>query len=384
FTGLYTHERTAGLAIYKVEVNDIIFGIAMFLVWLGMAIPGFRYLSFAIPFLVLVGCMSNRAVFNTSMVKAFAWYIAFALATFPRAHRDGFKDLFLSFSGLSIMLLPTIPKLRLWAVFTWMLLAFLCYFGLGGALFRMVHIDLAKSYSNFECDFAFVFSLLLPIAAMQRRWVIFLLSAFLAVISLKRIALLGAFAACVFVFVPRKLGMRLINKWTMLAVNVIVLFIGIVYAHGTFDHAIENRTGQSANQLGMGRRYAQHEAAKTIVDAPYKFVVFGQGAGRAYDAATKGAGMLTKINMHNDLLKLMYEFGLVFFCVFFFLLYDTPSYKQRVILLYYNFLLFTDNALIYYFVLFCMAMLMRTYCDDDLTEPAAEPKKQVDKPAWQY
>ncbi|MEY2843845.1 MAG: hypothetical protein RI920_1882 [Pseudomonadota bacterium] len=371
FSGLYAREETAGLAIHKLKLDDIVFWGTLFLAWLVFALPVFRYLSFMIPFLVLVTCLSNRAVDAPALTKATIWYVVFAVAMYPMDDKEGLKDLMFTFSGISIGLLSTMPRISLTAITAWTTAGFLVYFGLGGALFRHIEIDLAHSYSTFESNYAFLFALLMPVAVLRRQWLQFLFVTFMAVICLKRIALLGALLSCVFMLVPPRIGVRLINKWTMVAFNFFVLAMTMAYALGTFNYFIERNLKQSSNELGQGRMSLQREASRQILDQPHMFTFFGKGAGKAYLVAETSAQQYAKVNMHSDLLKLTYEFGFVFVAVYFYLLYSARNYYERVIYLYYNFLMFTDNALIYYGFLFFLVVVARALC----TPP--EPKAKV-------
>jgi hypothetical protein len=372
-SGLYVYEHTAGLAITKLRLNDVIFWLALFLAWLVFAIPLFRYLAYMIPVLVLVGCLSNRAVSMTAINKATLWYSAFVLALFPLANNDGLKDLLFTFAGLSIGMLATMPRVSLNTLVVWTTCGFLVYFGLGGALFQNIKIDLLNSYSSFESNYAFLFAMLAPIAVLRRQWLVLVFVTFMAVICLKRIALLGGLAACLLMLVPPRIGDKLINRWTMLALNIIVLSLTMAYALGVFDYLISHYTGQSSNQFGQGRLSLQREASRQIMAEPYYFTFFGQGAGKAYQVAGLSAQQFTKSNMHSDVLKLAYELGLVFYVIYFYLLYSARNYYERVMYFYYNSLMYTDNALIYYGFLFFLVVVVRTLCEKP--EPVVKPAK---------
>jgi hypothetical protein len=244
----------------------------------------------------------------------------------------------------------------------WTTMGFLAYFGIGGGLFRNIEINFAASYSSFESNFAFVFALLMPIAVIRRQWLHFIFLTAMAVICFKRIALLGSLVVCVMCLIPPRFGEKLVNRWTMVAMNVLVLALTIGYALGSFDYLISHYTGQSANQLGQGRRALQMEAARQIVADPQYFAFFGQGAGKAYQVAEVSSSQFSKANMHSDILKIVYELGFVFFIVYFYLLYSARNYYERLIYLYYNYLMFTDNALIYYGFLFFLTVVVRTLC----------------------
>jgi hypothetical protein len=374
-TGLYIGESAPGLAKEKLMLADSAFWLSMFLAWICLAMPGLRYLSFMIPFMTLICILSDRQASLTSMAMAFGWYLVFGLAMYPLANREGLKDLFLATSGISITLLGRMPKVQLWTYFCWFLVGFLIYFGLGGALTSNIRVDLINSYSTFESNYSFVFCLLLPYAAHQRRWVLFLLAAVMAVLTLKRIALLGSIFCVLLVFMRKDIVKALLSPYVMVVVNLAVLLVTMFYSTGHLENLIKDVFGVSGNALGQGRESLQRLPSMVIMRDPEMFLFWGQGAGTAYDSAALSAGMYDKVSLHSDLLKIMYEYGALAFCIFFWLLYATKNHLERIGMLYLNVLLMTDNCLTYYFLLFFVAVVVRTQSQsEEVPRPVVRPK----------
>jgi hypothetical protein len=324
-----------------------------------------RYVCFFIPFFVLVCALGERRAAFGAEFRAFAWYAGFGLAMYPLANSDGLKDFFLALSGVSIALLYRLPNIKIETILIWLVVGFCIYFGLGGGFSHKPQFDFANSNSSFESNFAFEFALLVPFALHRKRWWVFVIASVLAVLTLKRITLLAAFVCCMLQFIDPKWGKRLLSPPVMIVFNILILGMTMAYSMGYFDVAIHDLTGQSANQLGSGRRVLQQLPSKEIFRHPWDFVFFGDGPGKAYEVAAIGAELYTKASLHSDLLKLLYEQGLVFFCVFIGLLYTVPSYMGRIGMLYLNILFMTDNTMTYYFFLFFFVVCLRTQIVED-------------------
>ena len=371
-TGVYQQE--AGLSKDKLYLSEGAFWVSFFLAWLCLALPGLRYLSFTIPFLMLVCGLGDRGVHINSMGKAFLWYLAFGLALWPLDNAEGKKDLVLATSGVSIALLARMPEIKLWTIFNWFLVGFLIYFGLGGAfspsVIKNVRVDILNSYSTFESNYAFVFCLLLPFAAHQRRWGLFLLTLVMSVLTLKRIALLGGLLCSGLVFMRRDHVKFLLSPPLMVLGNLLVLALTMFYSTGHLEHFIHDLTGLSGNALGQGRESLQRLPSMAIIADPEMYLLWGKGAGRAYDIAAISSGMFNKVSLHSDPLKIIYEYGLLAFCIFFWLLYQTDNHLERIGMAYLNMLLITDNVLTYYFILFFIAVTVRTQSNVQAPEPA--------------
>ncbi|MBT9608972.1 MAG: hypothetical protein IV110_02890 [Aquabacterium sp.] len=382
-TGLYQHE--VGLSLGKLQLSEVALWVSFFLAWLCLALPGLRYLSFTIPFLTLVCCLGDRMVHMNSMSKAFLWYAAFGLALWPLDNAEGKKDLVLATSGVSIALLGRMPQVKLWTIFNWYMAGFLIYFGLGGAfspsVLKYVRVDILNSYSTFESNYAFVFCLLLPFAAHQRRWGLFLLTLVMSVLTLKRIALLGGLLCTGMVFMRREHVKFLLSPPLMVLANVLLLWLTMFYSTGHLEHFIHDLTGLSGNALGQGRESLQRLPSLAIINDPELFLLWGKGAGRAYDIAAASAGMFNKVSLHSDPLKIAYEYGMFAFCVFFWLLYQTDNHLERIGMAYLNMLLITDNVLTYYFILFFVAVTVRTQCNGQPHSPAV--RVQPSSRGWQ-
>lgn len=350
------------------------FAIGLVLALLCVTLPFLRYLFFFIPFLVVLAMLADGQAKLGDEVKPFLAFIVAGVVLIPLANTEGVKDLFFTFAGISIALLARVPRLKLWTLFQLLFGGAVIYFAIGGKFSGEMAFDIAKSESPFESTFGFLFGVLAPFALINKQYRLFFLSLLMSMLCLKRIAVLGALVAAAFILLGEKRGRWILNPVVMIPINVVLVALLLGYGYGSFDYWIYEITGQSANQFGMGRRELLALPATEIFAHPELFIVSGMGPGSSYDLAKLSFGSLGKVNLHSDLVKLVYEYGLLFFMVFIGLMYSAKNYFTRVGFIFLNVLFLTDNTLIYYFMLFIFIYCAR------LTTEAAEIKTTANNP----
>jgi len=92
-----------------------------------------------------------------------------------------------------------------------------------------------------------------------------------------------------------------------------------------------------------------------------RFLLMGKGAGAVYDL-TLSVGVMDgadKINLHSDLMKLLYEYGLLWYVVVIGVMYSVRSFRAKLLAVYINVLFVTDNSLIYYLLIFYIVLCAR-------------------------
>lgn len=358
-----------GFHKHKLEIRSFIFWISFGLALASLAIPPLRYLAYGVPMLVLLTCVADRKIGLGEEVWPYLIVLVAGLTLGPLANTDGWKDLFFIFAGVSVALLSRMPRVNLWTVFFCLLACFVFQFAAFGNFRGGVHFNILKSESSFEGNFSFVFALLVPFAMMQRRYLLALLSLLMAVLSLKRIAVLAAVGAGVMAMVGPRRGRWLLNPPVMLALNALVLMADMAYSTGLMDHLIQQFTGQSSNEFGQGRQSIHRYVVRDLLDSPF-LAFIGHGMGSVYSIAEQGVGVYEKINLHSDLLKLAYEVGYIVTAVMVWVMYTARSYAVRVAFFFQNILFFTDNTLIYFFFTFFLFTLMRTQRESEQAHAA--------------
>lgn len=344
--------------------RDIVFSLGFVLAMLCMTLPFLRYLFFFIPFLVVLAILADGKGKVGDEVKPFLAFLVAGVVLSPLANTEGLKDLFFTFAGISVALLAGVPRVRLWTLFQLLFVGAVIYFALGGKFSTDMAYDIAKSESPFESTFGFLFGVLAPFALINKQYRLFFLTLLMSLLCLKRIAVLGALMAAAFILLGEKKGRWILNPVVMIPINLILVGSLLAYGNGSFNYLIYEITGQSANQFGMGRQDLLALPAREIFAHPELFIFGGMGPGSSYDLAKLSYGGLGKVNLHSDLVKLLYEYGVVFFMIFIGLMYSAKKYATRAGFIFLNVLFLTDNTLIYYFLLFVFIYCARMAADE--------------------
>lgn len=356
--------RTFGRRVWfhrdHVSMRHALFWLAFCLAWLMMAIPPFRYLYLAIPLLVLIVVIGDGSVRWPEESWPFFSIVAVALVLFPLIKGEGWRDLYLTLSGIAIVLLKDWPKLRLWTVMWALLSAFLFLYLVFGDLRHGIRFDFLRSESTFEGNFSFVFALLAPFAFLRKRYGLAFLALFLTVLTLKRIAVVAALFGVLLVMLGDRRTKWLLNWRSMVVLNLLALAIMKAYTDGSFDALIFEWTGQSANQFVQGRVQLQSAVFARIASEPWLFIL-GQGAGSVYDLTQGGVWAGNKWLLHCDSLLVMYEFGFIFWVFFFWTIYQSKKFYIRLAGAVLNIMILTDNLLAYNFFIVYYLMVLNAY-----------------------
>lgn len=340
---------------------------------LTMAYPALRVLSYGIPFLAVIAMLSAERFTLPPHAAPFIVLIVSGLAYAPFVKLVGWQDLYLMLIGLTPFLFGWRYRFSWPAVFiasvgiTVFWLAFGRTADPGGGA---VEFDPLKSRSSFESPMSWIFGLLAVWAALERRWGRTALSLLACILTLKRIVIVGAIAAILVWLLPRRIVRWLLSPLPMLAANALYLVLVVAYTQGHFDALIYEFTGQSGNQLGMGRQAAYARPVAELLAHPVEFLFYGTGPGGVYELLKGGWTFLPKANLHNDSLKILIEYGGIVWIAFFSALYLHRDVRVRVMMLFYNFVLLTDNSLIYTYVIFALGLALWRILDP---EPVAAP-----------
>ncbi len=277
----------------------------------------------------------------------------------------GLEDLvFLTAAITPFLLVKNIQPHHIDKIF-YMTIGFLCLqMILQRSEFQLV-FSFANSETLFECTYSFTFGFFVLYYVIEKKHLKMVAALLFMLITMKRIALLG-----VFVLIPlclyRKNHISPILLVLMNAVPVL-LIVGLM-TDVRLVSFIENLFGLDIHKLTLGRFLLWQDAALHVSNNPF----VGMGWGNTYkDPITEGLVIYGKFNLHSDVLKVLSEFGLIFFIVFFWLFYLIKDIKVQIFAIYFNILMFTDNTLIYTDVLVFL-FLFSEYYAAKAKEPAVE------------
>lgn len=341
---------------------------------LSLAYPPFRLFTYAIPPIALIAMLAAERATLPPHAAPFLVLIVCGLAYAPITPLVGWQDLYLMLIGLMPFCFGFRYRFRWDAVFVVAVIAMVISFFVTGRPFRPGgEFDAINSKSPFESPTSFVFGLLAVWAALTRRPGRALVALALCFLTLKRIVVLGAVLAIVVSMLPRRPVGWLLRPLPMILLNVAYLWVVVLYTQGHLDLLIHQLTGQSANQLGMGRQHAYQYPVRQLLAHPVESIFYGVGPGGVYDLMKGGWTFLSKGNLHNDSLKILVEYGGLVWLAFFTALYWPADIRVRIVMLFFNVLLLTDNSLIYPYVIFGLGLAITALQAPSPTEAAAAP-----------
>ena len=357
---------------------DVVFGYVVFaLMVLSSSVAIVRWINYAIPLVAALLLLGNRQWHMNDLAKPYLLLIGSGILLLPFASRAGIQDLYLMLVGCSAALVGFRRAYSWRTVFLACVAGQIAFMGMSAAFGRGVSLstlqfDFGGSTSSFESTFSFVFGLLAVWAIHLRNWKAFLLASLMALLTLKRIALLGVLVCLVVQVFSRSWLDRLLKPVPMVLANVAFLSVILLYGSGFFDVWIVRWTSMSPNELGMGRQVLHQNLVREFLADPLRFSLIGMGAGDAYGALKQSSLWTGKTNLHADTLKILYEYGAVVLVLFISALFASKHRGVRLLALYINVVLLTDNTLIYpFFIYFSTLIAAMMLLEPTVTQPAA-------------
>lgn len=343
----------------RLEEDTRIAWVFLVLTTVGLATPQLRYAGYLCAGLAIFLIIYRAKFFAPQFLHAFLLITVVGALSMPAGNVRGAKDLFFIFSGISIGMIARSIRVSPSAILIILLVVLAVLAAQGHTDVGTIQIDVGASHSTFESSLSFLFGLIAAWAATQRRWAIVLVSTALTVLTLKRIAVVGIIVAIGVAVLPARAKRLILHPVVMVLMNLLIVALIVLYASGKLDRAISESTGMSANALGQGRQVLLETAAQTIATHPSDFILFGRGPGSAYETIERLQleRPIDNPNLHCDLLKILYEYGLAVFVVFVYLLYRSKSLNWRILAVFANVTFISDNTLTYHFFLFFLCML---------------------------
>jgi hypothetical protein len=363
---------------------DEVFGYAVFtLMILSIAVPFARHLNYGLPLVALLLILANRKLNLPDIARPYLVLIAAGLLLAPLVKPDGWQDLYLVLTGCAAGLVG-LRTLWSWRTVFLALVLGQCLLLVsnrlgGGEQLAGLEFDFLQSTSSFESNFSFLFGLVAVWAAYTRRWTAVVVALLCALVTLKRIALLGAVICIAVQFLPAVLRRALLKPLPMLAFNGLFLVLILLYGSGELDYLITSLTSQSPNELGMGRQTLHRYIVLDVLKDPWRFALIGAGPGEAYDAMKASVTWAGKANLHADTLKILYEYGAVTLIAFIWALYSSRHPAVLMVALYTNVLLLTDNTLIYPFYIYFATLVAASMIAAERQKRLARLKPPTDE-----
>lgn len=222
------------------------------------------------------------------------------------------------------------------------------------SIVRELHIDLSiasfleSSTSSVETNAP---AFLLPIFFVYFLYagdkVMCLINLFVSVIFGKRIIMIVLiYVLIVYCYQKYLTKRKSVNNssFTPIMVNAVYLIIIVLFVSGVFSEFLMSLFGVDIGILTMGRNMLYEVVVTDLLKSDFIQWLFGHGTASVQIILQKQFNDI----LHNDVLKILYEYGCVVFVVFFWLLYrDVKSWSQFSLISAINVFFLTDNTLIY-------------------------------------
>lgn len=207
-----------------------------------------------------------------------------------------------------------------------------------------------NSESTFENTLAFPVGILALYFFMSKKYISFILSTLLCIIMLKRIVILALIVSLMPRFFGKKLQNLIVNPYFVTFFACLTLFLSIELANGSFDVFFKEFFHQSTNQLAQGRQTVWRTALTALHFNYADFAFWGVGQGKATALLDK-LFHIQDVRLHNDMLLIVLQFGILIFIGFTFLFNNNKTQNERTLSLFITIIFFTDNVLIYQHVM---------------------------------
>ena len=337
-------------------------------------VEGARYLKYAIgPLSILVWAALGLKIKkqNDSTTITLALYIGWLTFSLLWSKEiNGAKDVFFIASYTLPLLLFSTEKLKVESLF-WL---YSFFFAISTLDQKIGQFSISDSTTFLESAHSFVYGAFLIYFLIKKKYFLSALSIIIMLVTLKRIALIGALMCIAIWCLPEKFKNSLTSAKSILAFNTIGLLIIFALTNGSLNELIESISGKGAAEFTLGRTYHYIGVVADILQNP-RNLIFGNGAGSAYEKAIFDYSSTTP-NLHSDTLKIFYEAGAICFILFFYFIAKTSSPTHRILIIYASTLFLTDNVLIYSGTMFfILAVALKLETENQQDTPLITPKE---------
>jgi hypothetical protein len=236
-------------------------------------------------------------------------------------------------------------------------LLFVCFFISAGFSFKLdfsYETFLLSTTSEAEGNILpFLFGLLTVFFFTQKDYLFTILNMAFVILSFKRIVFLAVCVVLLFQFF--KLNKYRYIAFILILFNLLWLYFSHFITTELANDICKEVTGLSIGQLTQGRIVRYDYIWDKFAEYPLQHSMFGMGVGQVR-VFIKQFFYGESLQLHNDIVKLFVDFGIIVFLTFFTFLYrKNHTFISLTILL--NCFFLTDNVLIYEPVLFLYFLL---------------------------
>lgn len=243
---------------------------------------------------------------------------------------------------------------------------------------NLLHFNFSThDYQEVTHTLPFLFGALLGALLLKRRYVLAIFAVAGVLLGGKRIVVLAAIGSLLMQVVHSRFARRYprfggIKSKMMFAGIIIGMVIGVGLEMQNITETISMRYGYNPNVFAQGRYETQRPAYAFLAHEDTASYLLGNGLGRADAIASKQWGWKNPI--HNDVLRIVLDLGVVFGVVFVFsLMLLIVREDVGIFALCYSALMWcTDNTLIYPFFHIVLSLIILAFRQ---AEHAAAPRQ---------
>jgi hypothetical protein len=354
---------------YLYYLISVVLGISL------LGVPIAKYSVYLLPVFVFIGALLLNCI-RLNVKGVLLPFVLLVFASIPTAYDydiNSLKKIYFIFSYAAIFILVDFSRIEIKFYFIGFVLFFtlLLRVALFGAAESDVGYSIMDSQSMFESTLSFPFALLSSYYILKSRWFLSSLYLLLVFITLKRIAIVSVLVTLLARLVPIPLRGLLVNPYTIAVITLSLTSVTIMFAYGFFNDNLFDIFGHSANDLSKGRQRLWYTVLNGLHYDFTSFFFYGEGVGKTISELQHAYGR-GAILLHNDLLGIYLEFGLVAYTLFLILLVRQRAYAQKIMSISLVILLFTDNVIIYQHVMIVFLLIQ--------SQLEIKKKKEEDQP----
>lgn len=325
-------------------------------------IPYIRYSIYALPLVgfIIYATSGNYYIKINRVILPFLLLLVISLFNIFDIDYNRAKQFYFIFCYTSIFLMYDFSK-NSFNIDTFNVIIIVTFivkvlFLITSSKFNIYNFSLLNSNFALENTLSFVFGLFCLYYYFEKKYVFFIINLFLALISFKRIVIIGILFCLIASAFPKKIRNIYFNPIVISIFTVSCLILLVNISLGFYDNFIINHFGVSTNQLIMGRQVIWSKILIYLKFEHIDYLLFGIGNG-SISAILKNIFKNDTL-LHSDFLVIMLQYGYFFLISFTYFLNNHIRLRQKSLSLYLTLIFFTDNILIYQHVMIPYMILM--------------------------
>lgn len=349
------------LASYKQELDEklLLVFFALYSIFLILPImiadlSAISVIKYSSPFIFIIMVLGTRDsnLVVPSYLTPFCLLFCYGLLSAYKLSTQGVLELLFILAAFIMFMHPKVRSFKFPVVyFSLFLTLVFCLVKLPMLDLQLDFVSFIKSEtSNLEGGYTFLFGIFAVYFWLTGSKTLAVLNLILLVLSMKRIVAIAVLIPILIAVMPAAIRRLALNPYVLIGANITYLVLSFSISAGYFDAIIKEYFAINIGHFTQGRTTLLQSLIPYVEQNFWMTAILGNGPGAAVNQVTESFGSYHLL--HNDNLKLFFEYGFIIFFTFFALLYFHKSEKVKMMSLCLNIFFLTDNVLIYSHVLF--------------------------------